>query len=158
MRNVNPIEMLMNIRKDVLLLFLVIFAIFPSAVQSQTVMQALRDNDKTTHFAEALENTNLDERLKQSGPFTLFVPTNATFDKLNSGQKSNVNLLLNHIFTGMATERSLRAMSDITCLSGQTITVDENNGRYLTVNSIVISTPNIKADNGVIHVINGVIK
>lgn len=129
-----------------------------SNAEAQSIMNKLKANKETTHFAAALENTNLDERLDQKGPFTLFAPSNRTFDELSDGQQSDSNLLLNHIFTGMATERSLKAMSDITCLSGRTITIQKRNGNKLSVDSFVILTSNIRADNGVIHIIDGVIR
>lgn len=139
-----------------LLLLAVVFSIYSTA-QAQTVMQKLKKHENTSHFAQALENTNIDERLNQAGPFTLFAPSNRFFDELSTGQKSDSNLLLNHVFMGMATQRSLKAMSDITCLSGRTITINESD-ENLSVNSIVVISSNIKADNGIIHVIDGVIQ
>lgn len=129
-----------------------------SNVEAQSILDKLKSNSQTTQFAQALEDAGINERLSQSGPFTVFAPTNAAFDELSMGQKSDANLLLNHILTGMATERSLRAMSDITCLSGQTISVQNQSGNNLTIEGNRISTSNIKASNGVIHIIEGVIE
>lgn len=139
-----------------LVLTLSFLTAFPN-VQAQSVLDKLKSNSQTTQFAEALENAGIDERLSQSGPFTVFAPTNSAFEELSMGQKSDSNLLLNHILTGMATERSLRAMSDITCLSGQTISIQNQNGSNLAIESNRISISNIKASNGVIHIIDGVI-
>lgn len=133
------------------------FIIAFSDIQAQSILEKLKSNGQTTQFAQALENEGISERLNESGPFTVFAPTNSAFDELSLGQKSNSNLLLNHILTGMATERSLRAMSDITCLSGQTITIQNQNGSNLAIESNRISVSNIKANNGVIHIIDGVI-
>ncbi|PAU95487.1 hypothetical protein CK503_00020 [Aliifodinibius salipaludis] len=129
-----------------------------SDVHAQSILEKLKSNSQTSQFAQALENTGVDNRINQAGPFTVFAPTNAAFDKLSVGQKSDSNLLLNHILTGMATERSLRAMSDITCLSGKTISVQNKNSTNLTIESNRISVSNIKTSNGVIHIIDGVIK
>lgn len=147
-----------KINKTVQLLTLIGFISVGPFAQAQTIMQQLKNNNETTQFAAALENANLDDRLNQDGPFTLFAPSNRTFNGLTTGQKSDADLLLNHIFTGMATERSLKAMSNITCLSGRNITVHEGNEKRLMVDSIVILKSNIRADNGVIHIIDGVIK
>lgn len=129
---------------------------FPD-VQAQSILDKLTSTSQTTQFAQALENTGINERLNQSGPFTVFAPTNTAFDQLSTGQKSDSSLLLNHILTGMATERSLRAMSDITCLSGQTISIQNQSGNNLAIESNRIRVSNIKASNGVIHIIDGVI-
>lgn len=129
-----------------------------STAEAQNVMQQLQHHPQTTHFAQALQQTNLDERLKTKGPFTLFAPSNSVFDQLTKGKQLDSDLLLNHIFIGMATERSLKAMSEVTCLSGHSITIKAASNGRLTVNSFDITTPNIRASNGVIHIIDGVIK
>ncbi|MDZ7660216.1 fasciclin domain-containing protein [Fodinibius sp.] len=148
----------MKFSKKILGLSLVLsFLITFPEVQAQSILDKLRSNNQTTQFAQALKNAGINERLNQSGPFTVFAPTNAAFDELSMGQKSDSNLLLNHILTGMATERSLRAMSDITCLSGQTISIQNKSGNNLAIESNKISVSNIKASNGVIHIIEGVI-
>lgn len=133
------------------------FLITFSEIQAQSILEKLKTNSQTSQFAQALEKESINERLSEAGPFTVFAPTNAAFDELSIGQKSNSSLLLNHILTGMATERSLRAMSDITCLSGRTITVQNQNTKNLSIESNKITVSNIKADNGVIHIIDGVI-
>lgn len=145
--------------KKVISLF--IFLSFISSVETlngQTVIEQLKNNGETVEFGKALEKTNIDERLNKSGPFTLLAPSNKAFAKLQSAQKSNSNLLLNHIFTGLATKRSLMAMSEVTCLSGRTITLRNTKDQELSVESYRIIAFNIKADNGVIHIIDGVIK
>lgn len=149
----------MKISKDHFLSFFICFLVFIASteVHGQNVVEKLKNHENTSHFAQALEDANLGDRLTQDGPFTLFAPSNRYFDELSNGQKSDSNLLLNHIFMGMATKRSLKVMSDITCLSGRTITVHENGGK-LSVDSFVIVNSNIKADNGIIHIIDGVIK
>lgn len=124
--------------------------------QAQTVMDKLKSNSQTTEFAEALENANIDNRLNQSGPFTLFAPSNGAFNSLSAREKGSNTLLLNHIFMGMATERSLKAMSEVTCLSGRNLTID--NGSEMSIDNTRIVTSNIKAKNGVIHIIDGVIR
>jgi len=122
----------------------------------QTVMQELKNHQQTTHFAQALANTDLANRLEQQGPFTLFAPTNKSFDQLLKNQQNDRELLLNHVMTGFATERSLKLMSEVTCLSGHTIKI--NDGQRLTIGANSIVQANIKAGNGVIHIIDGVIK
>lgn len=141
------------------LFFVSIFVLSFHIARSQSIMQKLANNKQTSHFAQSLINANLDSRLNGSGPYTILAPANKAFDKLSDSQKKDDQLLLNHIFMGMATERSLEAMNEVTCLSGKTIKLEKiNGGKSITVDSYMIVTSNIKADNGVIHIINGVIK
>lgn len=125
--------------------------------QAQTVMDLLNSNKQTTAFAQALEKANLDKKLNNSGPFTLFAPTNQAFNNLPNWQKADDNTLLNHIFTGLATARSLRVMSNVTFLSGKTVKIT-GDIEDLSVGSFEILKSNIRANNGVIHTINGVIR
>lgn len=145
-------------RNIVRLSIMIGFISFFTAAEAQTVIQKLQSNRQTSHFARALAESDLDERLKNNGPFTLFAPSNSAFDKLSSAQQTNNNLLLNHVFTGMATERSLKAMSEVTCLSGLTISIKTDNRNQLSVNKFRVVTSNIRASNGVIHIIEGVIR
>lgn len=131
---------------------------FYAESEAQTIMETLKNNSQTAHFAAALEESNLDDRLNKDGPFTIFVPANKEFNGLSSWQKSSDDLLLNHIFMGMATERSLKVMSNVTFLSGKTIPIENNGNGQVLVNSYYLEDSNIKANNGVIHIISGVIK
>jgi uncharacterized surface protein with fasciclin (FAS1) repeats len=137
-----------------------ILAVFLTAFEvahAQNVMEQLQRHSQTSQFARALADANLQDRLNGAGPFTLFAPTNATFNRLNSGQKTDRQLLLNHIFTGMATQRSLTAMSEVTCLSGQTLTISAD-GAQLLIDEVAVIESNIRAENGIIHVVDGVLK
>lgn len=127
-------------------------------LQAQNVVQTLAENEQTTEFAKALQQANLDEKLNKTGPFTLFAPSNSAFSDLADWQKRNEELLLNHIFMGMATERSLRVMSNVTFLSGKTIPLKKTSNGELLINANRLQESNIKASNGVIHIIDGVIK
>lgn len=124
---------------------------------AQTVMNVLENNSQTTAFAQALEQTGLDERFTNSGPFTVFAPSNQAFNNLSEWQQADESILLNHFFTGRATARRLSVMNNVTVLSGQTVDISGNIGN-LSVGSYEILEANIRANNGVIHIIGGVIR
>jgi len=137
---------------------LITFGFSISSTNAQNVIQELQKHEKASHFVQALEKAKLQKKLTEKGPFTIFVPINSKFDELSDRQKSNADLLLNHILTGMATKRNLKAMSNITSLSGHKFVVESDKNQQLTVASYQILNSNIKADNGVIHMIDGVIQ
>ncbi|HLR33178.1 MAG TPA: fasciclin domain-containing protein [Fodinibius sp.] len=125
---------------------------------AQTVLEALKNNGRTTEFAAAIERAGLENRFDtRSGSYTVFAPSNTAFNKMNSNEKNNSRLLLNHIITGTATKRSLQYMSKMTCLSGLTVEVSQDDNT-LSVQDYPLLESNIQADNGVIHVIDGVIQ
>lgn len=126
---------------------------------AQTVMEALKDNRQTSQFAAAIERAGLDDRFEQNhASFTVFAPSNSAFNRLSASEKSSSQLLLNHIITGTATKRSLQYMSNITCLSGLTVEVAQMEDNSLAIQNYSLTASNIRADNGVIHIIDGVIK
>ena len=125
---------------------------------AQTVLDVIKNNSQTSDFASALENAGLNDRLSQDGAYTVFAPSNSAFSKLSASEKQNRNLLLNHLITGTATKRSLQYMSKITSLSGITIEVVRMDDSNLSIQNYPLVKSNIRADNGVVHIIGGVIQ
>jgi uncharacterized surface protein with fasciclin (FAS1) repeats len=150
----------MEIRYNKLLgaVFMSLFLLNVNNVQAQTVLEVLKNNGQTSAFAAAIEKAGLTDRLSQDGPYTLFVPENNVFNQLSSNDKGDSNLLLNHVITGKATKRSLKHISNMTCLSGITIEVVEMNNNSVSVQDYPLIRSNIRADNGIIHIIGGVIQ
>lgn len=125
---------------------------------SQNLMDELRSHQNTIHFAKALEQAHINQKLENGGPFTIFVPVGKAFNSMSDNMKMNNDLLLNHIMTGMATERNLKLMSQVTCLSGKKINIKSDKDRGILINDLTLHSEKIKADNGIIYIIDGVIK
>jgi|SRR5690625_827185 len=139
------------------LLFLVMGSFMMADAQS--VLEALKNNGRTTEFAAAIERAGLEDRFdNRNGSYTVFAPSNTAFNKMTSNEKNNSQILLNHIITGTATKRSLQYMSKMTCLSGLTVEVAQMNDNTLSIQDYPLLESNIQADNGVVHVIDGVIQ
>ncbi|TYP95229.1 Uncaracterized surface protein containing fasciclin (FAS1) repeats [Fodinibius salinus] len=145
-------------RNTIRLLFCTAFLCSVHTGNAQTVVEKMKSQKQLSHFVQAVEGTELDERLNKKGPFTLFAPSNKAFDALSGSEQYRSQLLLNHVFTGMATERSLKAMDNVTFLSGKTVSIAEQKNEQLSVGSYTLVKTNIMADNGVIHIISGVLQ
>lgn len=131
-----------------------------------------------TTLVAAVKAAGLVETLKGEGPFTIFAPTNAAFDKLPDGTVNTllrpenkgqlVKIITYHVIAGkfMAAD-VVKAIQDgvgkvtLETVSGDKITVtmkDKNvilkdeNGNYS-----IISTTDLEGSNGVIHVIDSVV-
>ncbi|SMO68989.1 fasciclin domain-containing protein [Fodinibius sediminis] len=151
--------MIKGYRKCVSALLLLLAMGFFSAAHGQSVLEVLKSNGQTSDFAAAIERAGLDDRLdRNKGSFTVFAPSNSAFNRISASEQNNSQLLLNHIITGKATKRSLQYMSKITCLSGLTVEVAQLNNSGLSIENYPLMESNIQADNGVIHVIDGVIQ
>lgn len=144
-----------------LLLFACTLTLLPLSVQSQSLMSVIQNRPSLSSFAEALQKSGIDQRLEGQGPYTVFAPSNNAFNKEIAGKdlsSSSVrSTLMNHIMTGYATERNMKIMSKAKSMGGITLSI-ETSGNSITINDVVLTSVNIKADNGVLHIISGVLK
>ncbi|MDX1671951.1 MAG: fasciclin domain-containing protein, partial [Balneolaceae bacterium] len=62
-------------------------------------------------------------------------------------------IILNHMITGLATKRKLKMMNNIPTLGGIHLKMKSTNGD-LQINKAVVIQANIKASNGVIHIVD----
>jgi transforming growth factor-beta-induced protein len=110
-----------------------------------------------TKLAAALTAAGLVDDLKGAGPFTVFAPTDAAFDKLAATPSGEalINVLLSHVVSGVAGPLDLKDKGVLTARSGTPLLVDLSSGAKVGGSSL--TTTNVVASNGVIHVIDTVI-
>jgi len=118
-----------------------------------------------TTLAAALTAAGLVETLKGEGPFTVFAPTDAAFAALPAGTVEDllkpenkdklIAILTYHVVPGAVMSTDLTEGMMAKTVNGAEVTVTLEGGAK--VNGAVISTADIKASNGVIHVIDSVI-
>ncbi|MFZ0062677.1 MAG: fasciclin domain-containing protein [Pyrinomonadaceae bacterium] len=120
-----------------------------------------------TTLAKALEAAGLIDALKGKGPFTVFAPTDAAFAKLPAGtiesllQPENKEklkaILLYHVVSGkvMATDVMKLNGQSVKTLQGGMFKVNTKHG--VRVDNAKVTQTDIKASNGVIHVIDTVL-
>jgi uncharacterized surface protein with fasciclin (FAS1) repeats len=126
-------------------------------------------------FATAVEAAGLAEVLEGAGPHTIFAPTNEAFqmlevgglepqgsaktpeEQLQSADKDRLSELLKHyIVEGRMPFDQLIEQEKLETLQGAKLDVSAAKGGVL-VNKIEVLKPDIMADNGVIHVIGGLL-
>jgi transforming growth factor-beta-induced protein len=108
-------------------------------------------------LAGAVTDADLVDDLQAAGPFTVFAPTNDAFAALSavpSGQ-ALIDVLLYHVVSGAVGSGDLSAGTVPTLLSGESLTVDLTSG--VLINNATVTTANILAKNGVIHVVDTVL-
>lgn len=127
------------------------------------VKVAVGSKDHTTLVA-ALQAANLVNALANAGPFTVFAPTNGAFDKLPKGtvetlvkpenKATLVNILYHHVTTSALAVEDLPA-GDLMMVDGTTAAITKQGAdTYFGGAKIVAS---VRASNGWVHVIDGVI-
>jgi uncharacterized surface protein with fasciclin (FAS1) repeats len=116
-------------------------------------------------LAAALTAAGLVETLKGEGPFTVFAPTDEAFAKLPAGtvddllkpeNKDKLTAILTyHVVPGAVMSTDLTEGMKAATVQGGEVTITLEGGPK--VNDAMITTPDIAASNGVIHVIDTVI-
>lgn len=133
--------------------------------QKDIVKVASGSKDHTTLVA-AVKAADLVNALSNTGPFTVFAPTNAAFDKLPAGTVEGLlkddkkedlkNILEYHVSIGVFKTDMLQDGQVIGQVNGNNITIMKKDGK-LVVNGTANIIATIPASNGIIHVIDGVL-
>ena len=113
----------------------------------------------------AVEAAGLVETLKGDGPFTVFAPTDEAFEALPEGtvdtllmpenQDQLTAILTYHVVPGKVMSGDLSDGMTAETVQGETVTIMTEGG--VTVDGANVTTADIEASNGVIHVIDAVI-
>ena len=112
----------------------------------------------------AAKAAGLVDTLKGDGPFTVFAPSDEAFAKLPKGTiqallkdtKKLRAILTYHVVSGAVDAKTARSLSSAKTVQGQNIRIKVK-GANLHVNDAKVVSADIKATNGVIHVIDQVI-
>lgn len=133
------------------------------APASNTIVDVAVANGSFTTLVTALKATGLDAALAGPGPFTVFAPTDAAFAKLPAGTLESLlanpaklaEILKYHVVAGKVTAADVAGLTSAKTLEGSNLSIDTSNG--VKVNSATVTTPDVMASNGVIHVIDTVL-
>ena len=114
-------------------------------------------------LATALTEAGLIDTLKGDGPFTVFAPTDAAFEKIPSEQLNAIladkalltDILTYHVVAGKVMASDVVALDSATSLQGEEIAVSTSDG--VRVNEANVIKTDIVTSNGVIHVIDTVL-
>ena len=131
----------------------------------QTIVEIAQDTPELSTLTDAIIAAGLDGALSSSGPFTVFAPTNAAFNKLDPAVLNNIisnpalltSLLQYHVVSGDVMSGDLTNGPVQTLLSGQTVDVSIAGGNVTLNGSSMVTEADIEASNGVIHIIDEVL-
>jgi uncharacterized surface protein with fasciclin (FAS1) repeats len=120
-------------------------------------------NGSFTTLAAALQAAGLVDTLKGPGPFTVFAPTDAAFAKLPPGTVEGLladparltAVLTYHVVPGRVLAKDVLGLTAAPTVQGQSLAIDASDD--VKVGGAAVVTTDVMADNGVIHVIDGVL-
>ena len=132
--------------------------------EAGTIVDVAAGSEDFTTLVAAVEAAGLVETLSGEGPFTVFAPTNEAFDALPEGvldalllpenEAVLTSILTYHVVPGEVTSDMITD-GDVDTVEGQAVTISTADG--VTVNGAVVTTADVEASNGVIHVIDAVL-
>lgn len=129
------------------------------------VQVAIGSKDHTT-LVKAIQAAGLVDALSNTGPFTVFAPVNEAFAKLPAGTLEGLlkpekkddltDILQYHVSVGVYNADQLQDGQVLGQVNGGNITISKKDGRTM-VNGTATVIASVKASNGVIHIIDGVL-
>jgi uncharacterized surface protein with fasciclin (FAS1) repeats len=113
---------------------------------------------------QAVEVAGLTETLQEGGPFTVFAPTDGAFANLPEGALEGLlddpealaDVLLYHVVPGEYTLAELRDVSSLETVQGEALEITSDR-MGLLIDGASILTADVRAANGVIHVMTRVL-
>lgn len=144
-----------------------------------TVMENASKAANLTTLVSAIQTAGLADTLGATGPFTVFAPDNAAFEKVPAearqrlatpaGKADLIKLLTYHVVPGRLTAADLAARADttdgkieLTTVEGDTLTAGINPDGSVTLTDArggtsKVTQADVMQSNGVVHVIDTVV-
>ena len=141
----------------------------PVADEPGTIVDVAVGAGNFTILVEAVKAAGLVETLSGPGPFTVFAPTDAAFadaltalgitaEELLADPAKLKTILTYHVVPGAVMAADVMTMDgkDVATVAGPTVKI-KISGSTVMINDATVTTADIKASNGVIHVIDKVL-
>jgi len=135
-----------------------------AASAQKTIVDVATEAGSFTTLLKALEAADLVKTLSEEGPFTVFAPTDEAFAALPKGTLDDLlkpenkeklkRVLSYHVVPGELLSQNLKA-GEVTTLAEVPVEISIKDG--IRVNDAKVATPDLKASNGIIHVIDKVL-
>lgn len=126
----------------------------------KTIAETIIAESSFHTFADAIKNSDMVEKLSEQGPFTMFVPDDAAFEKVNlsdmlNDRKKLIETVTYHVIEGKYLSDEVKTLEHVHTLNVKPLTIREKDGKILIDNGKIVKT-DIECSNGVIHVVDAV--
>jgi uncharacterized surface protein with fasciclin (FAS1) repeats len=134
-------------------------------VSAPNVVKVASGSKDHTTLVAAVKAADLADVLAQSGPYTVFAPTNAAFDLLPKGtvegllkpeKKADLqNILQYHVTTSMYSESMFKDGIKLGMANGGSVVISKKDGKLMVNDANIVGS--VPASNGIIYVIDKVL-
>ena len=136
------------------------------AAAADTIPAVAVASGRLDTLVAAVTAAGLAEAISGEGPFTVFAPTDAAFAQLPEGTIASllepknrdtlVRILKHHVVPGRLAAADLVGRDSVETLAGTVLELDTLRGRLLVADAVV-ETADVRASNGVVHLIDRVL-
>jgi uncharacterized surface protein with fasciclin (FAS1) repeats len=154
-----------NLSKSLLLSLVALFFTFTIQAQNKNIVELAVGTESLSTLVTAVKAAGLVETLSGKGPFTVFAPTNAAFEALPAGTLESllkpenkdqlVAVLTYHVIGAKVMSTDLKEGQKAKTVQGEEVMISLKGGA--SVNGAKVAMADVKASNGVVHVIDTVI-
>ncbi|MGJ3236342.1 fasciclin domain-containing protein [Marivirga sp.] len=151
--------------KSIVLSVLVVGLFFSVKAQDKNIVELAAGTESLSTLVTAVKAAGLVETLSGNGPFTVFAPTNEAFEALPEGTLESllkpenkdqlVAVLTYHVIGAEVMSSDLKEGQKAKTVQGEEVTISLKYGA--SVNGAKVAKADVKASNGVVHVIDKVI-
>ncbi len=134
-----------------------------TAPAPKSIVDTASSTPQLSTLAKLINDAGLAETLRGAGPFTVFAPTDdafkavpaATMAQLASNRDMLRSVLTYHVVPGKVTSAEVKTGPAKT-VQGANLALSKS-GTFVTVEDAVVTTADVNATNGVVHVIDRVL-
>lgn len=134
-----------------------------TAPTPKTIAETAAANPQLSTLTKLLQDAGLSDTLQGAGPYTVFAPTDEAFKTLPAatmaaltGDKARLKAVLTyHVVPGSLTSTELKN-GPVKTVQGSDMALYKS-GTFLTADEAVVTTPDVRATNGVIQIVDKVL-
>jgi uncharacterized surface protein with fasciclin (FAS1) repeats len=132
---------------------------------SKTVVDVAAASEDHTTLVAALKAADYIDALRNPGPFTVFAPTNAAFDKLPPGTLDTLlkpenkaqleKVLQHHVLLSTYEVKTLQDGQVLGMVDGKKATIHVRDGKVMIDDATIVGS--VRCGNGIVHVVDAVV-
>jgi len=145
---------------------LCLLPLLAALAQAGNLIEELTDLGKFSTMLNYTAAVNETETFISGGPFTVFAPTNEAFSEVEKEKKKEgkspptlqqlKQMVLYHVVPSSVFSKDLQNDITVNSVEGFPIRINIYN-KTVTINGAVVEKADIEADNGVIHIVDGLV-
>ena len=143
-------------------LLAVVFSGCATSPVPMTISDTAAATPQLSTLTKLINDAGLTETLKEPGPYTVFAPTDDAFkavpaktlEALSKDKALLISVLTYHVVPGKVTSAEVKN-GPVTTVQGAPVSLYRS-GSFVTVENAVVTTADIDASNGVVHIVDQV--